>query len=163
MTDIRPRAAVIATLGAVAVAASAYFVWLSDQSPLDIQLQRLLLQTDSTDPASTYWMSMATPLVAVAAIGVLGTLLLSRLLVWLAFLLGLANLALWVTSVVYDAAPGELSVGAIQPGAWINLGGIVLLLVGAATLRRRGDEDEEDEDDFATQPLTRQGASDDGP
>lgn len=163
MADIRPRAAVIATLGAVAVAASAYFVWLADQSPLDIQVQRLLLQPDAADPASSYWMSMATPLVVIAGIGVLGTLLLSRLLVWLAFLLGLAALALWVTSVVYDSGAGELTVSAIQPGAWINLGGVLLLLVGAASLRRRGDEDDEDEEDFATQPLTRQGVADDGP
>src|SRR5262249_46995251 len=107
MTDIRPRAAVIATLGAVAVAASAYFNWLSDQSPLDIQIQRLLLQPDATEPATSYWMSMATPLVAVAAVGVLGTLLLTRVVVWLAFLVGLATLALWVTSVVYDNAASE--------------------------------------------------------
>ena len=106
---------------------------------------------------------MATPLVVIAGIGVLGTLLLSRLLVWLAFLLGLAALALWVTSVVYDSGAGELTVSAIQPGAWINLGGVLLLLVGAASLRRRGDEDDEDEEDFATQPLTRQGVADDGP
>jgi hypothetical protein len=163
MTDIRPRAAVIATLGAIAVAASAYFGWLSDQSPQDIQLERLLLQADSADPATSYWMSMATPLVVIGAIGVLGTLLLSRLLIWLAFLLGLATLALWVTSVVYDAAPGELAIADILPGAWINLGGVLLLLVGAASLRRRNDEDDEDEEDYATQPLTRQGVSDDGP
>src|SRR5206468_2919684 len=104
MTDIRPRAAVLATIGAIAVAASAYFDWLGNRSPRDTQLERLLLQSDSTATASSYWMSMAAVLAAVGAIGVLGTLLLSRLVVWLAFLLALATLALWATGAVFDAA-----------------------------------------------------------
>ncbi|HEY8454957.1 MAG TPA: hypothetical protein VIL34_05150 [Actinopolymorphaceae bacterium] len=162
MTDIRPRAAVLATLGAIAVAASAYFDWLAGRSPRDIPVQQLLLQGGSTDTVMDYWQSMATPLVVISAIGVLGALFLSRFLLWLAFLFDLAALGLWVASVVLEASPGEVVVGDLQAGAWIALGSVILLLIGAAALRRRPNEVEE-EDEFETPPLTRQMAVDDGP
>lgn len=159
MSDIRPRAAVLATIGALAVAASSYFDWLGNRSPRDTQLERLLLQSDSTDAASSYWMSMAAPLAVIGALGVLGTLALSRLVLWLTFLLALATVALWATGAVFDAAPGGLVLADVQPGAWVNLGGVILLLIGAAALRQRTDEDDE-EDEFSTPPLSRALADD---
>lgn len=166
MTQIRPRAAVLATIGTVAVAASAYFDWMGNRSPVSEPLQELLLQPDTADTASSYWMSMAAPLVVVGAVGLVGALLLSRVVLWLALLLGLATVALWATGVVSDAAPGELTVADVQPGAWISAGGLLLLLLGAAALRRRSSEDEDEldeDDDFATAPLTRQSVADEGP
>ncbi|WP_020575729.1 hypothetical protein [Actinopolymorpha alba] len=156
MTGVRPRAAVLATIGALAVAGSAYFDWLSNRSPRGVQLERLLMQPDSVDTASSYWLSMAAPLAVAGAIGVLGALVLSRVVLWLAFLVELATLALWVTTVAFDAAPGQLSIGDLQPGAWISAGGLVLLLIGAIALRPRSTEDEEEAEDdnfFRTPPL----------
>jgi hypothetical protein len=101
-------------------------------------------------------------LVVVGALGVLATLFLSRALLWVTFLLALATLGLWVTTVVLDVDPGELTIADIQPGAWINLGAVILILIGAAALRGRGDEDLDD-DEFETPPLTRQLSVDDGP
>jgi hypothetical protein len=163
MTDIRPRAAVLATIGALAVAASAYFDWLGSRSPDQIPVEQLLLQPDPAETAASYYQSMATPLVVVGAIGVLATLFLSRALLWVTFLLALATLGLWVTTVVLEVDPGELVVSDIQAGAWINLGAVILILIGAAALRRRDDDDLDDEDEFETPPLTRQLSVDDGP
>jgi hypothetical protein len=162
MTDIRPRAAVLATIGAIAVAASAYFDWLDGRSPDQIPVEQLLLQPDPAATAASYYQSMATPLVVVGALGVLATLFLSRALLWVTFLLALATLGLWVTTVVLDVDPGELTIADIQPGAWINLGAAILILIGAAALRGRSDEDLDD-DEFETPPLTRQLSVDDGP
>jgi hypothetical protein len=163
VTDIRPRAAVLATIGALAVAASAYFDWLDSRSPDQIPVEQLLLQPGPAETAASYYQSMAAPLVVIGAIGVLATLFLSRALLWVTFLLALATLGLWVTTVVLEVSPGDLAISDVQPGAWINLGAVVLLLIGAAALRGRGDEDMDEDDEFDTPPLTRQLSVDDGP
>jgi hypothetical protein len=141
MTDIRPRAAVLATVGALGVASSAYFDWFADNSPRQIRLEQLLMQPDANGQATSYWLSMAAPLAVAGAIGVLGTFLLVRLLVWLSFLVGLVTVALWATETAFDVA--EIQLNDIQPGAWVSLGGLLLLLIGAAALRRRRPADEE--------------------
>lgn len=142
MTAIRPRAAVLATVGALGVASSAYFDWFGNDSPRQIRLERLLMQPDANGQATSYWLSMAAPLAVAGAIGVLGTLLLVRLLVWLSFLVGLVTVALWATETAFDVA--EIQANDIQPGAWISLGGLVLLVIGAAALRRRSPAGEDD-------------------
>ncbi len=168
MKEIRPRAAVLATIGSIAVAASAYFDWLGNRSPVDTPVQRLLLQPDAGDAASSYWMSMAASLVVAGAIGTVGTLLLSRLVIWLGLLLGAATVGLWAATALSETSPNEL-VADLQPGAWISVGAIVLMLLGAVALRRRKDDLDEDEDDlggdFETTPMatSRQPVADDGP
>lgn len=155
MTDIRPRAAVLATIGALGVASSAYFDWFGGDSPRQIRLEQLLMQPDASGQAPSYWLSMAAPLAVAGAMGVLGTLLLVRLLVWLSFLVGLVTVALWATETAFDVA--EIQVNDIQPGAWVSLGGLLLLVIGAAALRRRGPADAEEaaqddqDDDYLAQ------------
>lgn len=153
MTIVRPRAAVLATIGAIAIASGAYFDWLGNRSPQQVRLQDLLTRPAVNDLAGqtlNYWTSMAAPLAVAGAIGVLGALLLVRVLLWLSFLLGVATVGLWVGRVAFADGAAQFRVADVQPGAWIALGGLVLVLIGASALRRRAATDEE-AGDYPTQ------------
>lgn len=159
MTPVRPRAAVLATIAALALAASAYFPWLADDSPRQVPLRELLLQPDGGAMLPSYWQSMAAPLVVAGAVGTLGALLLWRVLLSVSLLAGLATIGLWITTVLFELEPDELAVRNFQAGAWISLGAVLLLLTATIALRRREmDEEpveEDEEDDYHTTPLTR--------
>jgi hypothetical protein len=148
MTQVRPRAAVLATIAALSLAASAYFPWLADDSPRQVPLRELFLRPEGAALLPSYWESMAAPLVVAGAVGALGALLCWRPLLALSFLAGLATVGLWITTVLAELRPGEFVVGDVQIGAWISVGAILLLLLATIALRRRvGDEEEETEDE----------------
>ncbi|HEY6740384.1 MAG TPA: hypothetical protein VI076_16185 [Actinopolymorphaceae bacterium] len=143
MAQVRPRAAVLATIGSVAVAAGAYFAWTGGRLAQEIPLRKLLF-VDVSGDAPSYWMSMAAPLAVVAGIGVLGALLLSRVVLLIAFLLGAATVGLWSVTDLIES--GSVTLGSIGLGAWITAGALLLVLISLIVLRTRGD-DEDDLDD----------------
>ncbi|GAA2758175.1 hypothetical protein [Actinopolymorpha rutila] len=156
MTIVRPRAAVLATIGAIAIATGAYFDWLGNRSPQQVRLQDLLTRPEVKDLAGqtlNYWTSMAAPLAVAGAIGILGALLLVRVLLWLSFLLGAATVGLWVGRIAFADGAAQFRIADVQPGAWIAAGGLLLVLLGAAALRRRAATDEE-AGEYPTQALS---------
>ena len=158
MAQVRPRAAVLATIGAAGIGASAYFVWLAGRTPEQIPLRKLLLVGEVTGDATSYWQSMAAPLVVVSAVALLGAVLLSRLVLLVALLLGLTTAGLWAATDLLETE-GPITVDAIGIGAWISAGAMLLLLIGLSALRKRGPDDEdaeldEDESDDAAVPDT---------
>ena len=56
-------APIVAALGALAVAASAYLDWYEGEMPRDMPLERLF-QTEVSGGAGNYWTSVAAPLAA---------------------------------------------------------------------------------------------------
>ncbi|HEY6740476.1 MAG TPA: hypothetical protein VI076_16655 [Actinopolymorphaceae bacterium] len=153
MAQVRPRAAVLATIGSVGVAAGAYFAWTGGRLAQEVPLRKLLF-VDVSGDAPSYWMSMAAPLAVVAGLGVLGALLLSRVVLLIAFLLGAATVGLWSATDLVES--GSVTLGSIGLGAWITVGALLLTLISLIALRTRGDEDEDDldpEDDDEVRPF----------
>lgn len=149
MAEVRPRAAVLATIGAAGIGASAYFVWLDNRAPELIPLRKLLFVGDITGDAPTYWQSMAAPLVVVSAIALLGSFALSRLILLIGFLLGLTTVGLWAATDLLEVE-GGVSMDMIGAGLWVNVGALVVLLIGLIALRRKGEPDEEEDDEEYT-------------
>lgn len=159
MAQVRPRAAVLSTIGAAGIGASAYFVWLTSRTPEQIPLRKLLFVGDVTGDATSYWQSMAAPLVVISALCLIGALALSRLVLLIGLLLGATTVGLWVATDLLDVEGGlQLnSIGrTVGVGAWVCLGSLIVLLIGLVALRGRGDEDEEydeEEDEGLTRPV----------
>jgi len=146
MAQVRPRAAVLATIGAAGIGASAYFVWLAGRTPERIPLRKLLLVGEVTGDAPSYWQSMAAPLVVVSALALVGAVLLSRLVLLVAFLLALTTAGLWVATDLLET-DGPITVDIIGIGAWICAGAMFLLFIGLCALRKRDTDDEDVETD----------------
>lgn len=159
MAEVRPRAAVLATIGAAGIGASAYFIWLVNRSPELIPLRKLLFVGEVTGDAPSYWQSMAAPLVVVSAIALIGALALSRLLLLIGFLLGLTTVGLWVVTDLLEVE-GGISLDKLGAGIWVNLGALIALLIGLIALRQRSEDDEED-DEFSPTPFSPKGFGDD--
>lgn len=154
MGTVRPRAAVIATIGSLAIPASAYFEWTGGDTAETLPLRQLLF----VEPAGTdvsYWQSVAAPLAVIGVIGVIGALLLNRLVLLIALLLGVATATLWVVSQVLDSE-SQFAIGQVGVGAWMLLGALIVLLVGLVALRsrRRPDEDGDDHSDDEIRPFS---------
>jgi hypothetical protein len=160
MAEVRPRAAVLATIGAAGLGASAYFVWLTNRAPELIPLRKLLFVGEVAGDAPSYWQSMAAPLVVISALGLLGALVLSRLILLIGFLLGLTTLGLWIATDLLEVE-GGISLDKIGTGVWVNLGSLLVLLVGLIALRRGGEEDEDEDDEFSPTPFSPKGFGDD--
>jgi hypothetical protein len=125
----RTIGALIAAVGALGVAASAYLDWIAGQMPTEIPLERLFA-TDVGGTAGSYWTSMAAPLALVGLIGVVGGLLRSRLTLALAGLLGFATLVLWVLLEAIDLAPEDLRASDYETGVWVCVASLVVLAAG---------------------------------
>lgn len=87
----------------------------------------------------SYWESIALPLGIVAALGVIGAVLRSRFVLWLAFLVGLATLALFVifTFMAADEAGLDPGVSDLLVGFWLAVAGLVVLAIGIFTMGGR--------------------------
>ncbi|TDD98253.1 hypothetical protein [Jiangella asiatica] len=135
VTRQRVGAAVVAAVGAIGVTASAYLSWFDDDDATQIPLERLF-QTDATGEPTSYWNSMAMPLAVVALLGIVGALLLSRFVLSLGWLIGVAALVLWAVMSSADDAV-SFSFGDIQAGAWVCAAALLVMLAGIAALRGR--------------------------
>lgn len=127
--------AILALVGAVGVTASAYLDWAADRTPQDMPLDRLF-QTSVSEPPSSYWTSVAVPLAIVTVLGVLGLILRSRVMLTVAWLVGLATLVLWVVMNLADDSV-DFAIGDLGTGFWVCLAGLAVMLVGIASMGSR--------------------------
>lgn len=156
----RTGGALLALIGALGVAGSAYLEWLknsqgSNPSADEMAFTRLFDSDASAmmemAPAGwdgSYWESIALPLGIVAALGVIGAVLRSRIVLWLAFLVGLATAVLFVvfTFTAADNAQLDPGVSDLLIGFWLCVAALVVLLIGIFTMGgRSADEGPSDE------------------
>ncbi|PSL03740.1 hypothetical protein CLV30_107221 [Haloactinopolyspora alba] len=135
------------TIGAITGAAatlvcagSAYVRWYDGRAPHELPITQLV-RAGEDGVASGYWESVAAPLAVLGAVGVLGGLVRSRLLLGLAWLTGVATIALWwimrLIGQATDQAPPDAT---LDYGRWLCVGGLVLLLIGIAVMGPRREE-----------------------
>lgn len=141
MSGRRATGAFLALIGALAVGASAYLDWLEAHKPTEMPYDRLWNNDADAllEVTSDYWDSIAVPLVAATALGVFGAVLRSRLILVLAFLIGLATAALFLvfTGWASGDAGTDMDAGDFKVGYWVCIGGLVVLLLGLASMGRR--------------------------
>jgi hypothetical protein len=123
------RFLVLSLLGVAALAVSAFSNWIADRSATEIPLADLF---GFTDDAASFGVSIGLVLLIVAAVGLVATLAVSRVLQAIAGVVGLVVAGDWIFQVLVDGVP----VGDIRLGAWLALGGSVLLVL-ASWLGRR--------------------------
>jgi hypothetical protein len=150
MTARRVTGAFLALIGAVGVAGTAYLEWLRNQNADDMAFSRLF-ESDAMaleDMASSYWESIALPLGIVAILGVIGAVARSRIVLWLAFLVGLATAALFAVNTYGAADNAGLDVGLsdFKIGFWLCLVALALLLAGILIMGGRPRLEAEDQE-----------------
>lgn len=128
--------AVIAALGALLVAASAYTTWQSGEGPRDWPLMQLF-QADPAGTVTAYWGSVAAPLAVVGALGVLGGLLRYRFILGVGLLIGTATVVLWA---VMRAIGDYFDTGQMHGGFWLVIAGLLVLFAGILIMGPRHDE-----------------------
>ncbi len=136
----RSTGALIAGVGSLLCALSAYLAWYGDRAPHDLPI-RHLAETGAPGLASGYWTSVAAPLAVVGALGALGALLRFRFLLGLAWMVGVATLALWglmrAIGNATDNAPSGVGVGS---GVWMCAIGLLAIVVGIVVMGPRREE-----------------------
>lgn len=132
ITRQRIGGAVVAALGAVGATASAYLDWFGGQAADDIPLERLF-QTEVSDQASSYWNSVALPLAVVSLLGVVGAILLSRFVLSLGWLIGVAALVLWIVMQAIDDG-ADFSVGDLEAGVWVCAASLLVMIAGIVAM-----------------------------
>ncbi|TDD71550.1 hypothetical protein E1262_05190 [Jiangella aurantiaca] len=149
-TRQRVAGAVVAFVGALGVTASAYLDWHGGRDATEIPLERLF-QTSPVGEPSSYWNSMALALASVTVLGLLGALLLSRFVLGLGWLVGLATLVLWIVMSANDDSL-SVSVGDVQAGAWVCAAALLVMLIGIIGMGRAA-RSREPADDTRIEPL----------
>lgn len=136
----RATGAIIAGAGTLMCALSAYLSWYGDRAPYELPI-RHLAETGAPGAASGYWASVAAPLAVVGALGVLGALVRFRFLLVLAWMVGVATLALWglmrAIGNATDNAPAGVGTGA---GVWLCAVGLLAILIGVVVMGPRKEE-----------------------
>jgi hypothetical protein len=150
----RTVGALIAAVGALGIAASAYLDWFAGRTPTEIPLQRLFA-SEISHAAGSYWTSIAAPLALAGVIGVLGAFLRSRLVIALAGVLGLATLVLWVLMQAADLAPEDLGAGDYQLGLWVCVASLAVLACGILLMSRSRPSEQTQADRPATDPTAK--------
>ncbi|TDC48185.1 hypothetical protein E1212_21940 [Jiangella ureilytica] len=144
--------AVVALIGALGVTASAYLDWYRGLDATDIPLERLFQTSISTGEPSSYWNSMALALSLVTVLGVVGALLLSRFVLGLGWLIGVATLVLWIVMSANDDLL-TVSVGDLQAGVWVCAAGLLVMLVGIIGMGRGDRRTRAASDDPRNEPV----------
>jgi hypothetical protein len=134
MTGRRDLGAILATVGALFVAASSYIHWFADRTAIDTPLSRLY-QTSISPPADSWWRSVAVPLIAVLVIAVVGLILRSQTVFFVSWAVGVATLALFVAMQYNDDAV-EFAFADLQAGVWQSLVALVVMIFGIAIMGR---------------------------
>lgn len=142
----RTIGSLIAVAGAIALAVSAYLDWHAGLRPLDMPLQRLV-RAETTIEVSSYWKSVAAPLVIGAGIGALGSAFRSRILVGLSLIVGVLSAGMWLAMLVIDGGGfgggiGGLA-GELDAGWWTCTLALITLLLALITMGPVDDEIEE--------------------
>ncbi|MBB5790909.1 hypothetical protein [Jiangella mangrovi] len=127
--------AVVALVGALGVTASAYLTWYRGRDATQIPLERLFQTSIGTGEPSSYWNSMALALSLVTVLGVVGALLLSRFVLGLGWLIGVATLVLWIVMSANDSRL-SVSVGDLGAGVWVCAAGLLVMLAGIIGMGR---------------------------
>ncbi|ELS53337.1 hypothetical protein [Streptomyces viridochromogenes] len=130
-------AAVLLTLvGAAALVLSAFQPWYEGREPREVALTDLFtgLEPAAAGGAAA---SMLLPLVAVAAVAVLGLLVRSRAVLAVACVAGLATGILWTVQQIRAVAPVAFEVTEVQRGLWNAGGGVLALVIAAIVLPPR--------------------------
>lgn len=135
MTPRRIGGAILALAGAVGVTLSAYLDWIPSRAPQDMPLDQLVDSTLVGD-ASSYWTSIAVPLAAVTVLAALGAILRSRSVLWLAWLVGLATVVLWLIMRLTDDTI-DVGIGDLESGFWVCLIGLLVMLLGISAMGPR--------------------------
>ncbi|RIQ32156.1 hypothetical protein [Jiangella rhizosphaerae] len=136
----RATGSIIAGVGSLLCALSAYIAWFDGRAPHDLPI-RHLAETGAPGLATGYWTSVAAPLAVVGALGALGALIRFRFLLGLAWMVGVATLALWglmrAIGTATDNAPAGVGAGA---GVWVCAAGLLAILVGIVVMGPRKEE-----------------------
>lgn len=137
----RSAGAVIAVIGALGVSASAYLPWHLGDVPQTTPISRLF-DADVTGAATSYWTSVAAPLAIVGALGVLGGLFRSRIVLGVAWAVGALAALLWLVMLIIDSSEGDAQLGldTFQRGAWLCLAGLTVLAIGIVVMDGPTDE-----------------------
>lgn len=139
MTARRIAGATIAVIGAIGVTASAYLNWIDDRAPWS-QPENMpissLYETSLAETSSSYWTSVAIPLAVVTLLAVIAAVLRSRIVMIVAFVVGLATAAVWTLMRLLDDTT-EFAVGDLESGFWIGLLGLAVMLIGIISMGNR--------------------------
>jgi hypothetical protein len=123
------RFLILSLLGVVALAVSAFSTWIADRAATDIPVADLF---GFTGESASFVVSIGLVLLVVPAVGLVATLAVSRVLQAIAGIAGLVVAGDWIFQALVDDVPA----GDIGLGAWLALGGSVLLVL-ASWLGRR--------------------------
>lgn len=136
----RATGAIIAGVGSLLCAISAYVAWFGDRAPHDLPI-RHMAETGAPGLASGYWTSVAAPLAVVGALGALGALTRFRFLLGLAWMVGVATLALWGLMRAVGNATGNAPVGVgVGAGVWVCAAGLLAIVIGIVVMGPRKEE-----------------------
>lgn len=121
--------AMVGALGALTVATSAYFPWVDERTAPDLPIVGLL-QTDVSTVPDSYWMSLAAPLAAVGAIGLLAGVFRSRVGLAVGWLVGAMTALLWFLMRAIGSDPAAES----GTGFSIALAGLLVLILAVGAM-----------------------------
>jgi hypothetical protein len=134
MTDRRDLGAILATVGALFVAASSYIDWFANRTAIDTPLHRLY-ETSISPPAASWWRSVALPLIVVIVVAVIGLILRSQLVFFVSWAVGAATLVLFIAMQYNDDAV-DFAFADLQAGVWQSLIALGVMLFGIAIMGR---------------------------
>jgi hypothetical protein len=124
------RFLLLGLIAAGALGVSPFLSWVDGEAATSISFRDLF---GITGDSAGLFRSIALPLLAAAGLALLGTVIVSRLLLVLAGLVGLGTVVTWMVQSLAD----EVSFGDIEVGAWLAVGGGVFAFVAAAARGRR--------------------------
>lgn len=132
--------AMIAGVGGLLCFVSGFLSWYGAAAPYEMPI-RELVQASATGSATSYWGSVAAPLAILGAMGMLGALLRSRLLLGLAWLIGVATLVLWgLMRAIANATDQPPASADVRFGLWACVAGLLIVLLGIAVMGPRREE-----------------------
>ncbi|WP_326689677.1 MULTISPECIES: hypothetical protein [unclassified Streptomyces] len=128
----------LALIGAAAVVWSPFRPWYDGRHGRDFRIDQLFQGGGITGAGAALFTGIFLVMLVLAVVAVVGALLRSRMTVAVAGVLALGFTVLWM--VRQGQAAGSLSMGVgggLASGAWLALGGSVVLLIAAAGMKGR--------------------------
>jgi hypothetical protein len=128
----------LALIGAAAVVWSPFRPWYDGRNGRDFRIDQLFGGDGITTTGAALFTGLFLLMLVVAVVAVVGAVLRSRMMVAVAGVLALGFTVLWM--VRQGMAAGTLTmgdVGGVASGAWLALGGSVVLLLASAGMKGR--------------------------